>query len=209
VVLFYFRDNLNFYKKNATLKKLSYLWLIQNAFLSLSVIMRVYHYVQHYNLAHKRIGVIVFVALCLIGLFLIYRKVSLVRSSHFLVKYMSMSALCIITLYSLPNWDRIIAKYNFEHSDTAFVHLDFLSDLRDSALPFLVKSPEQLENIKQTQRKVFSSSMAGRHKYMTNEQFVLSTQIRASNFKDEYPSRHWLEWTYADWNAHKELSQVD
>ena len=75
IVLYYFRGNLNFYKNNIWLKRLSYAWIMQNAILAISVGIRNYWYIYYYSLAYKRIAVIVFLILTLYGLYTVYQKV--------------------------------------------------------------------------------------------------------------------------------------
>ena len=70
VLLFFFRGNLNFYKNNKWLRYGAYGWIIQNAVLVISVLLRDYYYIQHMGLVYKRIGVLVFLTMVLVGLLL-------------------------------------------------------------------------------------------------------------------------------------------
>jgi hypothetical protein len=62
ILIYYFRSNQNFYPKNGFLKAAAYLWLVQNAVLSVSVLIRCGYYISEYGLAYKRIGVVIFLA---------------------------------------------------------------------------------------------------------------------------------------------------
>lgn len=86
IVLYFFRGNLNFYSGNKTLRQLSYVWLAQNAILTLSVAMRNFHYVHYFALAYKRIALTFFLLLTLYGLYTVYIKVSQTKSSFFLFR---------------------------------------------------------------------------------------------------------------------------
>lgn len=213
VVLFYFRGNLNFYKKNTRLKTLSHIWLAQNALLALSVLVRTYHYIANFNLADKRIGVIFFVALCLISLYFIYRKISERRSTHFLVSRMSLAAFVVLVISATPDWDRIIAKYNFAHSETAFVHLDYLAGLSNSALDIIDIPIEELEELRLSQETYFefSSLSSGfeRSYYMDASEFRGIIDNRIHFLQRQYPERHWLEWNYEDYRAYAALKDRD
>ncbi|HRH38625.1 MAG TPA: DUF4173 domain-containing protein, partial [Flavobacteriales bacterium] len=68
VLLHLFRRNQNFYWRNTWLKRLALLWVAQNVVLCVSVFLRNYHYIAYHGLAYKRIGVIAFVVLVLVGL---------------------------------------------------------------------------------------------------------------------------------------------
>jgi len=50
IMLYYFRHNLNFYPKNSTIQKLSYIWIVQNVILVVSVIIRNLHYITYFGL---------------------------------------------------------------------------------------------------------------------------------------------------------------
>jgi hypothetical protein len=54
LVMFFFRGNLNFYRKNKWLKWCAYLWIIQNIVLVISVVIRDYHYITKLGFAYKR-----------------------------------------------------------------------------------------------------------------------------------------------------------
>src|SRR5690606_26372282 len=60
VLLYLFRGNLNFHPRNATLKRLATVWVVQNFILGISVFLRNWHYISFHGLAYKRVGVIVF-----------------------------------------------------------------------------------------------------------------------------------------------------
>src|SRR5436190_305225 len=72
ILLHLFRGNLNFYRRTHALKLLASLWIGQNFILGISVFLRNYHYIGFHGLAYKRIGVIVFLALVLVGLVTLY-----------------------------------------------------------------------------------------------------------------------------------------
>lgn len=114
ILLYWFRDNLNFYPDNRSLKLLAYAWIIQNAWLVLSVATRNYHYVHAYGFTHKRLGVFVFLLLVLAGLFLLLLKIRDKKSAYFLVKRNMEVAFVVLLLSSLVNWDMAITRYNLQ-----------------------------------------------------------------------------------------------
>lgn len=199
LVLYYFRGNLNFYKQNKTLKFLCSIWLIQNSFLALSVLMRNYHYISIYNLAYKRIGVIFFVLLCLYGLYLIEKKISQKKTAFFLVSRMSMAVFMVLILSAFPNWDRIIARYNVQHAQDAFVHFDYLASLSDGSLDLLDIPLSELETMKRDQdQKFYSRSFYSGNNYLDAEGFHDRIEKRKKDFIQEYQDRSWKQWNYAD-----------
>jgi len=142
-------------KKNRFLKWLSYVWLVQNAMLIVSVAIRNYWYIYYFSLAYKRIGVFIFLILVAYALYSVFLKVRDKKSTFYLMKTNAFVIVLVLTLSSFVNWDNVIAEYNFKHSDRAFLHLDFLSTLSDKALPYLDKDMGELSRIDNLQKKKF------------------------------------------------------
>lgn len=196
IVLYFFRGNLNFYKKNKLLKKLSYVWLAQNAFLAVSVGMRNYWYITYYALAYKRIGVLLFLILTIYGLYSVYRKISKHKTARYLFRVNFQSLLILLTLSSLIDWDTAIARYNFSHAGKSFVHFSFLVDLSDKTLPYLDKSLPVLKQIQESQ-KDFPSE---KHN-LRPEEYYDQIQKRKINFLEEWETKSLLEWNWPEYKT--------
>ncbi len=203
IVLYFFRGNLNFYSKNRTLKKLSYIWLAQNAFLVVSVAIRNYWYIYYFALAYKRIGVLLFLLLTLYGLYTVYRKVSERKTAIYLFRTNFHMMLLVLTLASLINWDTLIARYNFAHADRSFLHLDFLTELSDKTLPYLDKPLNELIAIEKVQKQKFPFQ----DRYMHSEEYVEIIEDRKEAFKMKWEEKSWLEWNLAEYLAYKKLTK--
>jgi hypothetical protein len=207
ITVYYFRRNLNFIKDNSSLKMLSYIWIGLNSILVISVAVRNMYYIQHFALAYKRIGVIFFLILCLVGLITLFIKVSKVKSSYFLIRtnvlaaYVGLVALCGF------NWDVIISKYNFSHYKTAFLHLPFMSSLSDKALPYLVISDEKIEEIEE--RQVEAIPFVKKRGYFKEVDYKYKIETRVEEFMEEYENSHWLEKTWAEKQAYEKLSSME
>ncbi|MGB3799746.1 MAG: DUF4173 domain-containing protein [Lewinella sp.] len=114
VVLYYFRRNLNFYPNARTLRTLAYCWLAQNAFLSLSVGVRNWHYVHAYGLAIGRVHVVLALCLTLVGLYSLYRKVRFRLSLRYLLQVNGMVAWLFLVGYGAVNWSGVITRVNLQ-----------------------------------------------------------------------------------------------
>lgn len=201
LVLYYFRGNLNFYSKNRTLKILSYFWIAQNTLLVVSVAIRNMWYISYFSLAYKRIGVFIFLLLTLYGLYSVYIKVRQRKTSFYLFKTNSLAFLIVLTISSLINWDGMIARYNFNHYNSSFVHLDFLSELSDKTLPLLDKTKEELNDIHKEQAQQFSFEQ----EYMSPEAYYQKIADRKKDFIKTWEQKNILEWNYAEYTAYKRL----
>ncbi len=117
LVIFYFRGNLNFFKKNKTLKLLAHIWIFQNMFLVASVAVRNMWYIDYFNLAYKRIGVFFFLIAVIYGLYSVYVKVNRKKSIHYLVRVNAMAVYLLLLTSCFVNWDVLITRYNFAHAE--------------------------------------------------------------------------------------------
>jgi hypothetical protein len=203
LVLFYFRGNINFYKQNSVLKYLSYFWLAQNAILVISVAIRNYWYIHYFSLAYKRIGVFIFLILTLYGLYSVYIKVKNRKSNFHLLRRNILSILIVLTISSFVNWDQLIAKYNFNNSNQSFIHLDFLSDLSDKALPYLDKDLEELEQLNYKQKEKFMFRVA----YMTPYKYKGIIKDRKQDFIKEWEAKSLLSWNLAEYKSYQKLTK--
>jgi hypothetical protein len=214
LVLTFFRGNLNFYKKNIWLKRLCYLWLGQNAILAISAGVRNFYYIQHYSLAHKRIAVMFFILLVLYGLFSVFIKIRDTRSSFYMLRKNAVAWLIVLTISAGFNWDRVIAKYNFSREDGAFVHLNFLYTLSDSALPHLDQPLDKVTAMDRKQQGLWMGAFKRgltrkryRNLYMSPEEYSIKIAYRKAAFQWKWKKKSWLEWNYAEWKAYQEIRQ--
>ncbi len=112
IIVFYFRGRLNFIENNKVIKALAYLWIAQNIFLIITIAKRNWFYVSNFGLTQKRIGVYVFLALCIIGLVTTFIKVYKVKSTWFLFRKNTWVWYGVLVAACLVNWDWIIADHN-------------------------------------------------------------------------------------------------
>jgi hypothetical protein len=203
LVLFFFRGNLNFYQKNKFLKYLSFIWLGQNAILTISVAIRNFYYIQYFALAYKRIGVLVFLLLTVFGLISVFIKVKSCRSAFYLFRTNAYAVFVTLVISSLINWDSYIARYNFSNARQSFLHLDYLATLSDKSLPYLDKNLEELKQIDAIQKE----------KYPFNEQFMLPDDYchlienRKVAFIGKWENKGFLEWNLAEYWAYKKIKE--
>lgn len=202
IVLYYFRGNLNFYKNNIWLKRLSYAWIMQNAILAISVGIRNYWYIYYYSLAYKRIAVIVFLILTLYGLYTVYQKVKDKKSAFYLIRSNLRFTVLILVISSLFNWDTIIARYNFSQSYRAYVHFDFLASLSYKALPYLEKPLAELSAIEKRQNNTFPLT---RGLYINAIEYKNRIEIKKTDFKKQWESKGILSWNYPEYKAYQKL----
>ena len=195
ILIYYFRSNQNFYHKNGLLKAAAYLWLVQNAVLSVSVLIRCGYYISEYGLAYKRIGVIFFLSLVFFGLFTLYRKISGQKSFYYLLRTNAWAAYAVLIGLSLVNWDVLIVRHNLdpEHVHSGILDTRFLLTRSDKTLPLLDAHRERLK------------ASSGYTNYEGSSTGHLDRRI--AGFLREYESRTWLSWNYADHRTYQYFKQ--
>jgi hypothetical protein len=206
LVLYFFRGDLNFIRNNGPLKWLSLAWLVQNAVLAASVGMRNYWYIEHFGLAYKRIGVVLFLLAALAGLWLVMRKVTLTRTSHYLTRWNLLAAYIIVVVASLFDWDTLIARYNVAHKQSTFVELNYLLTLDEKALPYIAMSDAELAALHTHNEAVLGTDRFSRFPYLHPDTYRNVLQQNMARFLASYPERSWREWNWADRRAYDVLA---
>lgn len=190
IMLYYFRKNLNFYYRQKWIKTLAYIWIIQNIVLLLSVAIRNFHYIHYFGLAYKRIGVIIFLLLIIIGCYTLFIKIRDKRSGYYLFRMNSWSLYLVIMAASLIDWDTVIARNNLSHPLKDNMETSFLLTLSDKVLPDIDRHSYILQ-----QSTSLNTYTRFRHSY--EEEF----QSRVQGLIARKESASWLSWNYKDWKA--------
>lgn len=183
IILFFFRGRVNFVTDNQTIKWLSYVWILQNIFLIVTTASRNWFYISNFGLTHKRLGVYIFLTLCIIGLVTSLMKVVSVKSNWFLFRKNSWAGYSFLIIATLINWDGIIAGYNLNLAYSKNVKPDtsYLAKLSYTALPVLLQYYE-LELTHTTKLRIFDpyleTALVHRCKEVKNEVNQQSWQSR-------------------------------
>jgi hypothetical protein len=192
VLLVFFRGNLNFYKNNKWLKAGACLWLLQNAILVFSVLLRDYYYIREFGLAYKRIGVLFFLLMVLAGLITVFFKVQYAKTTYYLLRINAWCVVALLVAGSMVQWDVLITKYNIAHRQTAPLNLPYLLTLSDKVLPVL---NENLPVLKEREKELNAKNI-----YMggTTEPLEKIIAARLASYKNEQQQYSWLSWNLTD-----------
>ncbi|OQA11529.1 MAG: hypothetical protein BWY67_00876 [Bacteroidetes bacterium ADurb.Bin397] len=205
ILLYYFHGNLNFYKKNKTIKILSYVWIVQNTLLCTSVLLRNWHYISYHGLAYKRIGVLVFLALVIIGLITMYKKIEQKKSAKWLLKINSVACVLLLSGLSLVNWDMVIARYNLNHANRSEIDVDFYLKLGPAVYPLLYENLGVIEE----QIKAHHAKPTRWCNTQTIQEFRSRLNTNASRFTEVYPKYTWPSYNTAEATAYNWLTAQD
>lgn len=225
VILYFFNGNLNFYSKNKTLKVLAYTWIIQNTFLVFSVLIRDYHYINLSGLTHKRIGVLVFLMLCIIGLLTVYIKVAKHKTLYYLIKTNGGAWYILLIIFGMVNWDTFIVNYNINSRDRITLDLEHLMEMSDKTLPILdqnrsmlnkyaakssyynytatdsVASATQAADTTIFKQPINTIQVQKETEQKRIEAFNDDLDHRIANFREKQLDNSWLSWNYSDWQT--------
>lgn len=175
ILLFFFKGNLNFYRRNKWLRYGAYAWIVQNLVLVISVGIRDYYYIAKHGLAYKRIGVLFFLLMVMIGLLTVFIKIANRRTNYYLLRVNAWAGIIILTLATTIHWDEFIARYNLQRKNEVPLDVPFLLSLSDKTLPLL-----------------------DQHKAGFQKPEEQALQERKTDFIKRQEERSWLSWNYSD-----------
>lgn len=116
VIAFIFRGDVNFLKNNQKLRVFTYLWIVLNCLLVISIFIKNYIYIDDHGLTHKRIGVMVYLLLTMVGLCTTYLKINYRLNFVYLVRRNLAIGYATIAIYSVINWSAIITDHNIKEN---------------------------------------------------------------------------------------------
>lgn len=154
LIVILFRGSLNFYKNSHRLRLLTYLWIFLNIVLVLVTAFKNYLYITDFGLTYKRIGVIIYLTLCITGLITTYLKVAHRKNIYYLIRFNARIVFMVIVLMSSFSWNREITRYNLSQvARPDLTYLEFMNgNHMDLLYAFAKAYPEKftalsLENI--------------------------------------------------------------
>lgn len=118
IILYFFRGNLNFYKDNKNLKIVAYIWIVLNIILVINITIKDTQYIYYFGLTYKRIGVLVYLLLTVIGLITTVIKVKSIKNFWYLFRINTVTAFSILIMSCTINWDGFITIYNLNYAQS-------------------------------------------------------------------------------------------
>ncbi len=149
IILYFFRGNLNFYKGNKNLKIVAYIWIILNTILVVNIAIKDYLYIYYFGLTYKRIGVLVYLLLTIIGLITTAIKVKQIKNFWYLLRINTLTAFTILIVSCVINWDSYITTYNLYYAQS--MDFKYLIDLSNNNT-FILKNYSENVDLKKDQK---------------------------------------------------------
>lgn len=173
IILYFFRGNLNFYKDNKNLKLVTYTWILLNIILVINIVVKDCQYIYYFGLTYKRIGVLVYLLLTIVGLLSTSIKIKLIRNFWYLLRLNTLTAFCILIISCTINWDSYITHYNLNYPKA--MDFNYLIDLSNNNT-FLLKNYADQNNL--------------------NGERKLLIEKKYKNYLDELKNKNWQELQY-------------
>jgi hypothetical protein len=142
IITFLFRGKLNF-MNNKIVKIMALFWLAQNIIMICTTGIKNYEYIHFWGLTYKRMGVIIYLALALIGISFTVYKILKTKSIWFLIRNVSISFMVCFSLLITFNWNRFIANYNLTNVEYAHLDFDYLIELGPDTYPSIIAYEEK------------------------------------------------------------------
>lgn len=186
-VLFYiFRNNLNFYPRNRSLKHLAAAWLIQNGILAVSVAVRDWRYIDFHGLAYKRIGVFLFLLLVFTGLITLWMRIRDRRNNYWLWSCNSWAFYGLMLGNACVNWDVVITRYNLSGRPRSTVDVShMILGMSNKNLYVLEENLEKLQQLKT-------------YPEIRPHEIQIYVEGKRANFEGEMAELSWKSWNVAD-----------
>jgi hypothetical protein len=127
LILVLFRGDLNFYKYNQNLKTLTFLWIGLNVIIILITSYKNFLYSSGFGLTYKRIGVFIYLLLCISGMITTYIKVARQCGLYYMLRTNASVAFTVLMVMASFSWDRTITQFNLEQ--VAQPDMDYLYNM--------------------------------------------------------------------------------
>lgn len=170
------------------IRRLVYLWVVQNVLLVVSSILRLDLYVSVYSLTMLRVAAFIWMGLVAVGLVMIIARIALERSNGWLVSGNLIAAGLVLYACSLTNFADVIARYNIGHfagrPDQAWrLDLHYLSCLGPQIIPAIDAYVDE--------RRILGDSDTSIVNALSTRRDILAARVGN-------PRRDWRSWTFQE-----------
>jgi Domain of unknown function (DUF4173) len=190
VLLFVFRGYLNFIENNRWLKTLAYGWIAQNILLVITTANTNWWIIQSTGLTRRRIGVYVYLGLCIIGLITTFIKVALQKSNWFLFRKNAWAFYAVFITACFFNWDEIIVDYNcknYKALELEYIDRGYQAELSHTCLASLFNYYHQEKSEGKDVHQVFTKPVVNA---MYQNYRKLELEIKAEGWQSYCYSKH-------------------
>lgn len=177
IILYFFRGNLNFYKENKNLKTVAYTWISLNIILIINICIKDGQYIYHFGFTYKRIGVLIYLLLSIVGLLTTAIKVNTIKNFWYLLRVNSITAFSILIVSCAINWDSYITTYNLYHAKS--MDFNYLINLSNNNT-FILKNYADTNVLSKDKKRAIEKKYSNYTKQLNNMNWQ---EMRFDNFQ--------------------------
>jgi len=163
-------------------RNLVYVWIGQNVLMTMAALYRLLSYIEAYSMTSLRLAAMIWMGLIVAGLILIICKISMAKTSKWLVNRNTLVLACTLYACCFVDFDGFIATYNVRHNSEVtsigpILDLAYLGRIGPSALPAL----QEVQN-----------------NSLYNQRTKISAEIIAARLKQDLRTemdQNWRAWT--------------
>jgi Leucine-rich repeat (LRR) protein len=213
IILFFFRNHLNYAEGNKPIKTMAAVWILQNIIVLISTGYRNYLYVYEYSLTYRRLGVYIWLTLTLIGLITTFVKIYRKKSNWYLFRANGWAFYIVLVLFACQNWDLVITKFNIEKKNKVDKYY-LLSMGSPAVLPVLMQLPPDSSGV--TSDYAYDERFTEYSSYDSEESydpyyrpdFNEELNRRMYEFLNEYKAGGWQSWNRQDQQTANEIYKL-
>ncbi|MBL7926766.1 MAG: DUF4173 domain-containing protein [Bacteroidia bacterium] len=212
LILYFFRGALHFYTDKKVLIILCCLWIVQNIFMIVSTAYRNHIYIEDYFLTYKRLGVYVYLLLCVFGLITTAIKIIYKKSNWYLFRVNSWIVYIVLLTLSFYNWDAYITQYNIAAAEIKNRPIDknYLADLSFNNLTQLLLMNDSIKQVTVAEDEHVTSSISFKRKfydsYFYERDFKSRLHFKLYKFLELQNNTQWPSYVF---NYNHIAKQVD
>ncbi len=147
-------------------------------------------------MAYKRIGVIVFLLLVLVGLVTLFLKVRDRKSFFYLARLNTWALFITVVGLACVDWDTFIVRHNLHHQNKGEIDIDNYLSMSDKVLPLLYVNLDGVE----AQMEQHSKNEVRWVSHLNPTAFRRELDAKCRAFQTRYAEQHWQESSLADDN---------
>lgn len=140
----FYNGQILFFNKKEKVTRPTKIWIGLNGLLALNLLFINSYYIYNYNLAYKRIGIILFIIILIFTLVKLIELINYRKTISYLANKSLKFSLILCLFASLFNWDYIITKWNLSRSE-AYLDMNFLVTRNYSSLKILLERPDLID----------------------------------------------------------------
>lgn len=192
LVTFFLRGKLNF-RNNKRVEWLTITWLVLNILLVFTTSVKNFEYISSWGLTYRRMGVYIYLFLCLVGLVIAIVKVRKKKTFWFLLRNTTLAFALVLASLLTFNWNRFITDYNLTNIEKEHIDFQYLVSLGPDTYAYII---HYHNNVSEVDDEIL-------------KQIADEAPKHLSNLSSKKATTTWKSYTINDAKLYEELSNLE